>query len=58
MGKPTRRLWRLWPIGIAGHTGTVVATRWAPAQELDSVYRRLLKMTLEELQGLEQQISQ
>jgi len=49
MEKPTRRFQPLWPIG------NCVPHRHSCAT-LNAIYRQLLKMTLEELQLLEQQV--
>jgi hypothetical protein len=56
-GKPTRWLWAPWLISGCAPRWHSGAKRWARAGELNPIYRRLLKMTLQELQFIEQQIS-
>jgi transposase len=52
----TPRLWPLWPIRSCDATQAQLCDALGACTELNPVYRRLLKMALEELQFLEQQI--
>src|ERR1051326_5206766 len=58
MEKLTRQLWLLWPIGSYAPRRNNCVMRWGACTDLKPVYRRLLKMVLEQLQFLDQQIGQ
>ena len=58
MGKPTQRLWRRWLIGACAATQQQLCDALGVSKELNPVYRRLVKMALEELQLIEQQMDQ
>src|ERR1700739_5160162 len=58
MEKLTRQLWLLWPIGSYAPTPEQLCDALGACTDLKPVYRRLLKMVLEQLQFLDQQIGQ
>jgi transposase len=56
--KPIQRLWLLWPTRNLRATPEQLCDALGACTNLKPVYRRLLKMALEQLQFLEQQIAQ
>jgi transposase len=56
--KPIQQLWLLWQIRILRATPAQLCDALGACTELNLVYRRLLKMFLEELQLIDQQVGQ
>jgi transposase len=55
-GKPTQRLWPFWLMCVCRATPEQLCDALGACTELNAVYRRMLKMALEELRLIDEQI--